>query len=36
VVVICGVMVIVLAIGAKVGGFIPGRKRWIFKGDKNS
>jgi hypothetical protein len=29
-------MVIVLAIVRKVRGFIPGRERWIFKGDKIS
>jgi hypothetical protein len=31
-----GVMVIVLAIGPKVGGFKPRREWWIFKGGKNS
>jgi hypothetical protein len=25
----------VLATGPKVGGFKPGRGRWVFKGDKN-
>jgi hypothetical protein len=30
-----GLMVIVVAIGPKVGGFKPGRERWIFKVDKN-
>jgi hypothetical protein len=29
-------MVIVLAIGLKVCGFKPDRRRWIFKGDKNT
>jgi hypothetical protein len=28
-------VVIVLAIGPLVRGFVPGRKRLIFKGDKN-
>jgi hypothetical protein len=30
-----GIVVIVLAIGAKFRGFKPRRGRWIFKGDKN-
>jgi hypothetical protein len=30
-----GLVLIVLAIGAKVRGFKPGRGRWIFMGDKN-
>jgi hypothetical protein len=36
VVVLGGVMVIVLANILKVRWFIPGRQRWIFKGDKIS
>jgi hypothetical protein len=34
-VVLGGVMFIMLAIWLKVRGFKPGRKRWIFNGDKN-
>jgi hypothetical protein len=34
-VVLVGVMIIVLANGPKVRGFKPGRKQWIFNGDKN-
>jgi hypothetical protein len=30
-----GIVVIVLAIGPKVRGFKPGRRQWIFKGDKS-
>jgi hypothetical protein len=30
-----GLVVIMLAIGPKVRGLIPGRGRWTFKGDKN-
>jgi hypothetical protein len=30
-----GIVVSVLAIGPKVSGFKPGRRRLIFKGDKN-
>jgi hypothetical protein len=30
-----GVMVIVLVTGPKVRGFKPGRRRWVFKVDKN-
>jgi hypothetical protein len=33
-VVLGGLVVIVLVIGPKVRGFIPGRGRWIFKDDK--
>jgi hypothetical protein len=35
IVVLGGAMVIVLAIGPKVHGFTPGRRRWIFKCDNN-
>jgi hypothetical protein len=28
-------VVSVLAIGPKISGFIPGRERWTFNGDKN-
>jgi hypothetical protein len=34
-VVLGGVMVIVLATGPKVRELKPGRRKWIFKGDKN-
>jgi hypothetical protein len=34
-VVLGGVVAVVLAIVPKVREFIPGRARWIFKGDKN-
>jgi hypothetical protein len=30
-----GLVVSVLAIVPKVSGFKPGRRQWIFKGDKN-
>jgi hypothetical protein len=33
--VVCGVKFIVLATGTKVLVFKLGRRRWIFKGDKN-
>jgi hypothetical protein len=35
-IVLGGVIVIVLAIGPKVRELKPGRKRWIFKADKNA
>jgi hypothetical protein len=35
VVVLGGLVIIMLVVGLKVRGLKAGRRRWIFKGDKN-